>query len=279
MAVLNFDEPPKVYGNGALDAVAAGLIALGEELKANVVAKKEAEVANIAKGNFIAKMSHELRTPLTTIVCSAELLLDTPLTDNQERLTSIMARSGALLLRIIDDILLFSNSEQDIIPIVPSPVNLETAIMGSVQNCTVAARSKGLELSFEYNGSPNLLVSCDELRLQQVLTSLLSNAIKFTEDGQILVKASTQSWGADEVLTLTIQDTGIGMDEETIGRAFEPFFSRDSSIRRKFGGAGLGMTISRAIIEAMGGKISIQSKVGLGTVVSLTLTWPRVSSQ
>ncbi len=277
MAVLNFDTPPKVHGNGALDAIAAALVALGEELKATVVAKKEAENANMAKGNFIAKISHELRTPLTTIVCSSELLKETVLSKQQERLINNINNASSLLLRHINDILDFSNTSRDRVSIIETPVQVVTTIRQCIDKHSVAAIEKGIELSLQYAGPENLVVLCDEFRLQQVLMNVISNSLKFTNSGRILIKLSTHTIGDEESITLEIEDSGIGMDIETVDMAFEPFFSRDSSIRRKYGGAGLGLTITRSILDAMGGDISLRSRLGIGTVVAISLKFKRVN--
>lgn len=279
MAVLNFDEPPTIYGDGPLDAIAAGLIALGEELQATVVAKEEAEDKNLVQSNFIAKMSHELRSPLTAIATSAELLMSSRLTIHQDRLVTNLIESSAMLLRSIDNILEYANSQNEPISLKLASFDLETTIDEILRPHFTKAKSSGLGFSFDYSGTPDLIVCSDKHRLGQILFNIVSNAIKFTEEGSVSVQVSTNTSGTDEIVNIEVKDTGIGMAKRTIDAAAKPFYSLDSSLRRKLDGTGLGLTLVEAIVEAMGGTLNIQSDMGIGTTVRLQFTCPRDVSQ
>jgi len=229
-------------------------------------AKAEAEAAARVKAEFLANMSHEIRTPLNAIIGFAHLLQKSELSARQAEHVKRLRASGDMLLQLINDILDFSKIEAGRMPIEKAPFVLD-AVLDNLSGMVAArAREKGLELHFVLESDvPQHLVG-DSLRLTQVLVNLLSNAIKFTETGQILVFVSVATrTDANVRLEIAVQDTGIGISPEQQGRLFRAFAQADSSMTRKYGGTGLGLTICEKLVVLMGGRISLASEPGVGS--------------
>src|SRR5687767_7143220 len=235
-------------------------------------AKAAAESASRAKSEFLASMSHEIRTPMNAIMGIADLLAETSLTSEQDRYVQIFRRAGDNLLNLINDILDLSKVEASQLELERTGFSLHDLVEKVREMVAVRAQEKGLVLVCEIEPDvPGDLVG-DPTRLRQVLLNLLGNAIKFTETGEVALRVTpdpdSQVPGA---LRFTISDTGIGIPDEKLGAMFERFTQADSSITRKYGGSGLGLTISKRLVELMGGRIWVESGVGKGSVFSFAV--------
>jgi len=229
-------------------------------------AKAEAEAAARVKAEFLANMSHEIRTPLNAIIGFAHLLQKSELSTRQAEHVQRLRASGNMLLQLINDILDFSKIEAGRMSIEKAPFVLDAVLDNLSGMVAERAREKGLELHFVLDSDvPQHLVG-DSLRLTQVLVNLLSNAIKFTETGQILVFVSVAARTEANVhLEIAVQDNGIGISPDQQARLFRAFAQADSSMTRKYGGTGLGLTICDKLVTLMGGRISLSSEVGIGS--------------
>ena len=241
------------------------------------VAQGEAERANHLKGEFLANMSHEIRTPMNAILGLSHLALKTRLTPKQlDYLTKIQSSAGALL-NLINDILDFSKIEAGKLDIENAPFDLSQVIDDVSGTVAFKAREKGLELIFHIaRGTPRGLVG-DPFRLGQVLLNLTNNALKFTDKGEVVITVHPQDEEPQEGtarLRFSVYDTGMGMTPEQLNRLFTAFTQADGSISRKFGGTGLGLTISKQLVELMGGEISATSELDVGSTFTFVLPFP-----
>jgi signal transduction histidine kinase/DNA-binding response OmpR family regulator/HPt (histidine-containing phosphotransfer) domain-containing protein/CHASE3 domain sensor protein len=237
-----------------------------------VTAKRKAEEATEMKSMFLANMSHEIRTPMNAIIGLSHLALKTSLSAKQRDYVSKVHNAGTSLLAVINDILDFSKIEAGRIDIESTDFNLDEVI-GSVTTLTAQkAHDKGLEfLAHVAPGIPDHLLG-DPLRLGQILTNLVNNAVKFTERGEIRLNIELIERTGEKVqLKCSVRDTGIGMTPEQSAKLFQPFTQADMSTTRKHGGTGLGLTISRRLVELMGGRIWIESEAGAGTTFFFTV--------
>jgi two-component system sensor histidine kinase BarA len=235
------------------------------------LAKDEADAANEAKSTFLATMSHEIRTPMNGMMVMAEMLAAAPLSPRHQRYAEIVTRSGKNLLHIMNDILDFSKIESGKIELESIEFSLDAVIEDVACLFAERAREKSLSLSVYVGPQVPTRVVGDPVRLTQIVSNLVNNGLKFTQTGGVTI--SLEMGSEPQNIRLAVQDTGIGIGPEQVGRIFTRFSQADASITRKFGGTGLGLSISKQLTELMGGSIAVESAIGSGSrfLVSLPL--------
>lgn len=238
------------------------------------LAKDKAIAASHAKSEFLANMSHEIRTPMNGILGMAELLAGSEIDDRQREFVSVINNSASALLNIINDILDFSKIEAGAFEMDPVPFNLKSSINDVTSLLLRAAQEKDIELIINYpTDLPKAFIG-DVGRIRQVITNLVGNAVKFTESGHITINVDIQKSGDLAVCTLDVTDTGIGISPEKMNRIFDKFTQADGSTTRVYGGTGLGLTISKHIVEMMGGRMQVQSTLGEGSKFGFKVPLP-----
>lgn len=264
---LNQDLAQRV---GILAAVNRELELLTHKLE---VAYDQALQASRLKSEFVANISHEVRTPISAVIGMSDLLLDTALTDEQKQFAKIVRESAESLLTIINDILDFSKIEAGKVELESIEFSINSILESCADLLSSTARRKGIELVTEIDPYIPATLSGDPVRLRQILLNLTSNAIKFTEHGEVVLRAVRVGAENNEQILLRIEvsDTGIGVSEEARRLLFQPFVQADGSTTRRYGGTGLGLSICKNLVELMGGEIGVKSSEGEGSTFWFTV--------
>lgn len=231
--------------------------------------------ANRLKSEFLANMSHEIRTPLNGIIGAVDLLKKTALSGDQNKYLEIIQTSGDTLLALINDILDLSKIEAGELKIHPETIIIQDFMTRLVNSFTAKAQEKNIDISVEYSGDLPVAIDADPIRLNQILTNLVGNSVKFVEKGNIQIHIEERFKNdSDVTMRISVKDTGIGIPKDKIDTVFDKFAQVDSSTTKEFGGTGLGLAITRKLVEMMDGYIGLESELGVGTTFWFEVTFP-----
>ncbi|MGR5237074.1 quorum-sensing autoinducer 2 sensor kinase/phosphatase LuxQ [Vibrio alfacsensis] len=263
-----------------VDGDISGIIVQGQDITALVeaekqsnLARREAEKSAQARADFLAKMSHEIRTPINGILGVAQLMKDTLITQEQKKQIDVLCHSGEHLLAVLNDILDFSKIEQGKFNIQKHPFTFIDTISTLENIYRPICASKGVELIIRNKLEPSVEIFTDQVRLNQILFNLVSNAVKFTPSGEIRLTAELEQFygTGNGVLVIEIEDTGIGIEPNKLEQMFEPFVQEEATTTREYGGSGLGLTIVKNLVDMLDGAVQVRSRKGHGTTFVITL--------
>lgn len=272
---------PNPGPDGTIDTYTAIRFEVSEHVRAVralEAAQEETRAAVESRDRFFANVSHEVRTPLNAVLGLASALAQTPLGDDQVRMVSLITGAGDALRRVLDDMLDLTKMQAGGFQLSPAPFDVRALIANAVEMRRATALERGLALELVLADRVEGQVLADGLRINQILSNLLSNALKFTAEGHIRVTADLVPDGTRHRLQVEVADTGIGFDAEVGARLFQPFVQADDSIAREFGGTGLGLSICRSLADLMEGEVSATSVPGQGSAFTLSLPVERLAA-